>query len=118
MAYTYDIGTDRGKVRLRLGDAYGEPDDPSTYTFEDDEIDALLTAGGTVDGATAEGLKVLLVDKARRAKAFNLKGLSVNDSAGLATLRELLAVYGGLPTVGVVLPALLPSDQGFNESDP
>ena len=38
MAYTYDVTTDRGKVRLRLGDASAVTAATSGYTFEDDEI--------------------------------------------------------------------------------
>ena len=38
MAFTYDITTDRGKVRLLIGDT-----DAADYQFEDDEIDAFLT---------------------------------------------------------------------------
>ncbi len=38
MAFTYDITTDRGKVRLLIGDT-----NAADYQFEDDEIDAFLT---------------------------------------------------------------------------
>ncbi|KKL78369.1 hypothetical protein LCGC14_2025560 [marine sediment metagenome] len=38
MAFTYDITTNRGKVRLLISDT-----DSTDYQFEDDEIDAFLT---------------------------------------------------------------------------
>ena len=38
MAFTYDIDTNRGKVRLLLSDT-----NASDYQFEDDEIDAFLS---------------------------------------------------------------------------
>ena len=38
MAFTYDVTTDRGKVRLLIGDT-----DAADYQFEDAEIDAFLT---------------------------------------------------------------------------
>ncbi len=38
MAFTYAIGTNRGKVRLLIGDITA-----ADYQFEDDEIDAFLT---------------------------------------------------------------------------
>ena len=38
MAFNYAIGTDRGKVRLLIGDTVD-----SGHQFEDDEIDAFLT---------------------------------------------------------------------------
>lgn len=116
MSYSYDITTDIGRVRIRLGDATGTVGDPATYTFEDDEITELLTVGGSVDGATAQGIRILLVDAARRAKSFSLKGLSMNDTARLSALREMLAVFGGdMPTASVIFPALLPSDRGYTE---
>lgn len=111
MAFTYDITTDRGKTRLKLGDTSS-----SAYVFEDDEIDYFLDVGSTVDGAVAEGLKVLIVDRARRAKSFSMQGLSLDDSKGLQYLREQLAMYGGdTPTVAVRMGANIPQDRGFTE---
>ena len=43
MAFTYDIATDRGKVRLLIPDRLA-----TQYMFEDDEIDWFLTAESTV----------------------------------------------------------------------
>lgn len=111
MAFTYDISTDRGKVRLQLGDTTA-----SAYVFEDDEIDYFLTTGGDVDAATARGLRVLLTDRAKRAKSFSMQGLSVDDSKGLAQLQAMLSNYGGdLPTVAIRMGANIPQDIGFTE---
>lgn len=111
MAFTYDISTDRGKVRLQLGDTTD-----GSHVFEDDEIDYFLTVGGDVNGATAKGLRVLLTDRARRAKSFSMQGLTLDDSKGLQHLRELLSMYGGdLPTVQVRMGANIPQDRGFTE---
>lgn len=111
MAFTYDLSTDRGKVRLQLGDTSA-----SAYVFEDDEIDYFLTTGGDVDAATARALRVLLTDRAKRAKSFSMQGLSVDDSKGLQHLRDTLSMYGGdLPTVRVRMGANIPQDRGFTE---
>lgn len=47
MAFTYDITTSRGRVRLNLADT-----DATAYVFEDAEIDQLLSSDGGVDNAT------------------------------------------------------------------
>jgi hypothetical protein len=45
-----------------------------------------------------------------------MQGLSLDDTAQIQALRELLALYGGdLPSVAIVMPDLLPMDQGFDE---
>lgn len=111
MAFTYDITTNRGRVRFNLADT-----DSTAYVFEDAEIDQMLTDSGTVDGATAACLRVLLADRARRAKRFSMQGLSLDDTAQIAAIRDLLSLYGGdLPSLAITLPSLLPSDQGFEE---
>lgn len=111
MAFTYDISTSRGQVRLKLGDTSA-----SGYVFEDDEIDYFLSVGGTVNAAVAEGLRVLIADRARRAKSFSMQGLTLDDSKGLQYLRDLLSDYGGdLPTVAIVSTANIPQDRGFIE---
>ena len=111
MAFTYDITTDRGRVRFNLADT-----SVTAYIFEDAEIDQMLSTEGSVDGATVACLRVLLVDKARRAKSFSMQGLSLDDTAQIEAIKEALTVYGGdLPSFAVVMPGLLPMDHGFDE---
>lgn len=111
MAFTYDITTDRGRVRLNLGDT-----DSTAYTFEDAEIDQMLSDEGDVGAATAALLRALLASRALRAKKFSMQGLSIDDTAVLGELRYLLSLYGGdTPTVQAVMPALLPMDADFTE---
>jgi len=53
MAFNYDITTDRGKVRLLIGDTVD-----AGHQFEDDEIDAFLTmASGSILIAAAYALE-------------------------------------------------------------
>lgn len=46
MAFTYSIGTDAGKVRLRIGDTREQ-----TYSLSDDEITAALAVQTDLDAA-------------------------------------------------------------------
>lgn len=99
-AYTYDIATNRGKVRLGIGDTQ-----EGHGVFTDDEIDHFLSEGVTVAGAIHYGLHVWMAAAAARG-----------DASRVAALRERLAMTGGdLPTIDVIFPSNLPSDQGFTE---
>jgi hypothetical protein len=111
VAVTYDITTPRGRVRFNLADT-----DSGAYVFEDAEIDQMLSTEGDAAGATVACIRALLADRGRRAKRFSMQGLSLDDTAQIQALRELLALYGGdLPSVAIVMPDLLPMDQGFDE---
>lgn len=112
MAFTYAIGTDRGKVRLRLSDTSS-----AAYAFEDDEIDYFLTEGGSVLGAVKMGLQVLLTDAARRQRAFTVPGLTYDDKGRVAALQQALTNLGGdLATIEVLAPTTHAFDAGFTES--
>lgn len=111
MAFTYDLTTDRGKVRLLLSDT-----DSSAYVFEDDEIDYFLTLGTTVKGAAVEGARVLLADKARRMKRFTLHGMTYDDTAAVAALQALIAEYGGTMATASTSLTLHPFDEGYDDT--
>ena len=120
MSFSYTLNTDIGKVRLKLADSGGAaPGGTSTtYAFEDEEITAFLTEGGSVDSAVALGLKALLVDAARREKAFKLPGLDYDDKGRVASLKVALSFYGSaLPTATVHCPTL-DMDRGFVDPIP
>jgi hypothetical protein len=85
MAFTYDIGTNRGKVRFRIADTK-----EGTYAFEDAEIDALLTEHGSVAGAALACARFLLMDRARRARRFSDTQGDVDETATLASLQALV----------------------------
>lgn len=100
MAFTYDITTDRGKVRFGIGDTVS-----SVQMLSDAEVDHCLTTAGTVALAIEYGLRALLAAHTTRGDAVRAQGV-----------RDRLATTGGdLPTVDVIFPASLPSDQGFTE---
>jgi hypothetical protein len=112
VAFTYDLTTNRGKVRLRLADTVSDG-----HVFTDAEIDYFLTVGGAVNTAVIEGIDVLLVDAARREKAVNLTGTAVNDKGRTEALLKARAIYAleDLPRASVSFGALIPSDEGFIE---
>ena len=114
MAFTYAIATDRGKTRLKLADT-----DSTRYAFEDDEIDLFLSEGGSVTEAVILGLRCLLVDAARRHRAFSLPGVTYDDKGRVAALKEALAIYGAdMPTAVVFTPASQPFDRPYTDLTP
>ena len=112
MAFTYDIGTDIGKVRIQLGDV-----DASAYIFEDNEIQYCLDKGKTIDGATIQGLMMLLGSKSHRVKRAAVHGLTMDDSAQIDAIKATIRAYGGgMPSLKSAMPALIPSDRGYTET--
>jgi len=76
MAFTYDITTDRGKVRLLIPDRTA-----AQYLFEDAEIDYFLSAEGSViKKAAALGLETMAADEAYVQKVITLMDLSTNGA--------------------------------------
>lgn len=64
MAYTYDVTTDRGKVRLLIGDS-DDRADLARVLLQDEEIDSFLTMyGGAVKLAAAAALSRIAIDQA------------------------------------------------------
>jgi len=111
VAFTYDLTTTRGQVRLRAADT-----DASAYVFEDAEVDHAIAQTATVDAAAVYLLQILLVDGARRQKKFTIEGLSIDDGGRVEALEGAIRqLGGGMPSFAVRLPALLPSDRSFEE---
>jgi len=112
VAFTYDLTTDIGKVRLKLTDTR-----VASAWFSDAEVQLGLDQGGTVNGAVIYLARVLLMDKSRRgARWTNAEG-SYDDTSCIAALQELIRQYGGahvLSSVSVTFPALLPMDSGYS----
>lgn len=98
MAHTYDIATNRGKVRFLMADTRAE-----SAIFTDAEIDNALTFGSTVDGAVNYLMRVLIAGHAAKG-----------DAARVAALQQALALRGGdLPTLTVGEGAALPTDDAY-----
>lgn len=71
MAFTYDPTTNRGKVRLRIGDT--NTSDATLQIFTDAEIDAFLTMkSSNVAAAAASACRAIAADSARSAVAWSI----------------------------------------------
>jgi len=110
VAFTYDLTTTRGKVRLALADTV-----EAEAVFTDAEIDYLISEGGAVDGAALAGLRILLVDRARRERRFAAQGLTLDTKGQVAAIRAAISELGGIPTATTIQPSALPSDEGYTE---
>lgn len=84
MAFTYDVATDRGKVRLLINDV---STNPSLQIFQDDEIDVFLgLEDGSIRRAAAMGLMTIAGNETQILKVIELMDLKTD---GAATGREL-----------------------------
>lgn len=86
MAFTYDVTTDRGKVRMLITDR-----DSSNSIFQDDEIDAFLSLeGNSVRLAAATALDAIATDQALVLKKIVMLGgdLETDGPAVAKALRE------------------------------
>ena len=93
MAFTYDITTDRGRVRLLCTDTDVAGGAPAQY-FQDDEIDFFLTAmSGSVLRAAAIALLTIAAQEVLLMKRIRLLDLSTDGPAEARALRELADVY-------------------------
>jgi hypothetical protein len=76
MAFTYDISTDRGKVRGIIPDRVA-----ADYFFEDDEIDAFLSMeGSSIKKAAALGLETMASNEVYVQKVIKLLDLTTDGS--------------------------------------
>ena len=83
MTYTYDLTTDRGKVRRWINDT-----DTASGKFTDAEIDYALTEGTTVGGAVIICLKWLLAMLAD--PNFTADWLTVDHASAYKSTSDLL----------------------------
>lgn len=83
MAFSYDLTTDIGRVRLLVPDRNAD-----CYVFEDEELQAFLSVEGTVRAAAALALETMASNEAYVQKAIRILDLSTD---GPATARALMA---------------------------
>lgn len=89
MAFTYDITTDRGKVRLLCTDT-----DAAYQLFQDAEIDYFLTEmGGNRLRAAAIALLTIAAQETLLMKRITLLDLQTDGPAEAAALRALADTY-------------------------
>lgn len=89
MAFTYNVATDRGKVRLLCTDT-----DAAYPLFEDDEIDYFLVLMSNNHlRAAAVALLTIAAQEVLLMKRIRLLDLQTDGPAEAAALRELAAMY-------------------------
>ena len=119
MAFTYDLSTDIGKLRLEIGDA--NPDEgkgvkPDGGYITDEELQVLLDRETTVGRAAAATCEVLARMYARFVDLSvgpRRESASQASQAYLTQARELRAQYGGGGSRRAVAGGIIKID-GFN----
>ncbi len=84
MAFTYDVSTDRGKVRLLITDVQ-----EANPLFQDAEIDAFLAMNTSVRLAAAAALEVIAASEVMVLKKIVNLDLETDGPAVARELREL-----------------------------
>jgi hypothetical protein len=93
MAFTYNVATDRGKVRLLCTDT-DEAGGADAQFFQDDEIDVFLDLmGSNILRAAAVALLTIAAQEVLLMKRITLLDLSTDGPAEAAALRELANTY-------------------------
>jgi hypothetical protein len=87
VAFTFDPTTERGQVRLIIGD-----DVEATAVFTDAKIDAFLTMEGSVKRAAAAALDRLATSEAYIQKVLKVGDLTTNGAATAKAIREHAAL--------------------------
>jgi hypothetical protein len=104
MAFTYELTTDIGKVRLEIGDTNATSGvKPDGLAFDDDELQVFLDAEGHVMRAAARACEVLgrswatVTDIRIGPRSENLGAVAKTWSDQAARLR---ATWGDTPSAG------------------
>jgi len=123
MSFSYDLATTVGQMRIALADtggvAPGATAVAGSYGFEDEELTYFYSAGGSLNGGIARAIRALLLDGARRERAFSLPNQTYDDKGRTAALKAALSLYGDeMPTVSVRMPAPIASDSGYRDPVP
>lgn len=105
MAYTYNVTTDRGKVRFLTRDitSVSSPTKGTDYVFDDAEIDEALSMNSDdVWAAAADACRALAADEILGSIRINLSGFTLDRSkvsdywSNLADKYEKKSKEGGL----------------------
>lgn len=89
MAFTYDLATNRGKLRLRIGDT-----DSVNVIFQDDEIDEFLSVeSNNLNLAAAFALETMATSAALLAKLEEIGEYKVDSSRMAGALLKSAKVF-------------------------
>ena len=110
MTFTFDLSTDRGKVRLIIDDT-----DETYEFFSDAKIDAFITMAGDLDGdvvrnAAADALDTWATNQALVLKKVTLLDVEVDGPAVSKAMREHAALLRKQA-------ATMSSDAGFEVAE-
>ena len=95
MAFTYDLATPRGKVRLKIRDT--DTTDPDRQLFQDDEIDFFITdAESDLNLAAAGALDAVAANAAVLAKMEKIGNYSIDSKSMAAAVMKAAAHYRSL----------------------
>lgn len=84
MAFTYDLGTDAGKVRLLLSDV-----DEATAVFTDAEIDAFLELeSSSVKRAAAQAIDTNATNEVLASKVLRTQDLATDGAKAADAMRK------------------------------
>ncbi len=86
MAWTYDLATDTGKVRLKIGDTSFDVAGVGA-TFSDEEIAVFLAANRTWKGAAADALDAIAAKIVQVMRDVTSQDLATQGSRTAAELR-------------------------------
>lgn len=91
MAFTYDVSTDRGRVRLLISDT--DVSDASRTIFDDSEIDAFLGLESNVFYAAANALCAIAGNEVQVLKVIQSLDLKTDGEATAAGLLKVADDY-------------------------
>lgn len=95
MAFTYDLTTNRGKVRLKIRDT--DTADATRQLFDDDEIDFFLTeASADLNLAAAGALDSVSANAALLAKMEKIGDYTIDSKAMAGAVMKIAAHYRSL----------------------
>ncbi len=98
--YAYDLATDVGKVRLKIGDTDISP--TTDAIFSDEEIEYFLNEGGNIVLASALALETIAASSTRIAKL--IKSLNYTEDTRAAA-QGLLHVAARMREIEQMAPA-------------
>ena len=109
MAFTYNVSTSRGQVRLLVADT-----NEGTAIWSDAEVDFALSLGGSVTAAVVVLARQRVAQLTRMSDESLPDGTSVSRATQLAAMQALIQQYGG---AGGVIPSATVSWGGYVGSD-
>lgn len=110
MTFTYDLTTNRGKVRFLIPDA-----DSTSYELQDAEVDYFLTRAGSNVNAAAVEACMWLSRKYATKPSFSADGLSIQNGQRAQTYADR-AKELQVQALGGVTSVTITREDGYSEA--